>query len=139
MLNLCIKARRRHTGRVKQGRRIRTAECRRLVASGSRRHGIGFSPTLRPLISFDKSALLSQSTISRGIRPEGVAGADAAELRGRMPQWAPPHRRLAPWAFLGSVPSCAFNRFAAICAELAISRSSADQGLGTTQFPSIDS
>jgi len=36
---------------------------------------------------------------------------------------------------LGSVLSCAFNRFAALRAALAISRSSADRGLGMKTIP----
>jgi len=50
-------------------------------------------------------------------------------------------RRVAavPRGVLGSVPSSAVNRFAVIRAALAISRSSADRGLGPRHFPSIDS
>jgi hypothetical protein len=92
---------------------------------GSRPPGIGFPPTSRSLISFDKSALLSQITIFAGFTPEAV-GRGACQLRKRMPQRL---RRTAalPQDVLGPVISWTFDRSAATCAALAISRSSADR------------
>jgi hypothetical protein len=82
--------------------------------------------------------LLTQCNDSRGIGPEAVGGAVLPSSAGGCRDG---FRRSAalPLDVRGPVLSCAFNRFAALCAALAISRSSADRGLGTRQVPSIDS
>jgi len=55
----------------------------------------------------------------RGIRPEALGA------------WMPP--------MLSAPRARTFNQCAALCVALDISCSSADQGLGTRQFPSTDS
>ena len=72
-----------------------------------------------------------------GIRPEAGRAVLPSPAGGRRDGL----RRIAaePLGVVDLVPSCVFNRFAALRAALAISRSSADRGLGTRPFPSIDS